>query len=163
MAIAVSIRYDFIDDKGKTSFTKIRIPQGLTIAQYTGFAQGMAQLLADISFARITSASICIAIDLSTATIKAVAQATSDIAEKAYFAFNTAVNGIRKRLRLPSFSEAFVLQGTDAIDENDPLISAFVDAMEVGITTPGGVIAPVDSRLNDLTTLREAREVFRGT
>lgn len=163
MAVAVAVRFDFVDSKGKTSFTKIRIPNGFSIADYQEFAQAAAQVISNISVVRITRTSLCFSLDLSTATLRAVAASGADIAQKAYFSFNTATSGFRKRLRIPTLDETKVPVGSDAIDLTDVDVAALVDAMNNGIVVTGGTIAPCDSRTNDLTAVGEAREVFRGT
>lgn len=161
MALAVSMRFDFIDAKGKTSFTKVRVPLGFVIADYVEFGQGMAQFLANISTGKITQTSFCVGMDLSGSTIKAVASGLSDIAQKALLGFSTIVAGFRTKLKLPAISEAKVVVGSDTLDLADPDVAAFVSAMEVGIVVTGGTIQPTDIRLNDVSVLDYAREFFR--
>jgi hypothetical protein len=163
MVLAVAVRCDFVDDKGKPSFTKIRVPTGFTVSQYIEFVQGMSQTLADISNCRITRASFVVGLDLSGATIKAVASGLSDIAQKALMGFSTAVAGLRTKLKLPALSETKVNTGSDTLDQADPDVAAFITAMENGIAVTGGTIAPTDSRENDVTTTDYARELFRKT
>jgi hypothetical protein len=50
MALAVSVRFDFQDQKGKTSFTKVRVPNGFSIAQYTEFAQADVEEIGAFQF-----------------------------------------------------------------------------------------------------------------
>ena len=163
MVLAFVARFDFRDDKGKTSFTKIRIPTGLNLGQVSQFSQAMAQLLTDFSNCEITGGSITLAIDLSGLSLKVSAQGLSDVAEKGAFIFNTAVTGFKARLRLPTFREFLVPSGSDAIDLAEPDVAAFVAAMENGIVTVGGTIAPTDDRLNDIVGVSKAREVKRRT
>ena len=163
MVLAFVTRFDLRDDKGKTSFTKIRIPTTLNMGQISQFAQAMAQLIADFSTCEITGASITLAIDLSALGLKVSAQPLSDVAEKAAFIFNTAVTGFKARLRLPTFREFLVPSGSDAVDLADPDVAAFAAAMENGIVTVGGTISPTDDRLNDVVSVSTAREVKRRT
>lgn len=164
MALAVSIRYDFRDDKGKASFTKIRIPNGFALADYQQFAQAMGQLIADISNCVITRASICIGIDLSTAAIKAAATGLADVAQKAFFQFNTALAGFRNKFKLPTLDELKVNPNSDTINQADVDVAAFIAAMENGIAVPGpATISPSDQRENDITSISFAREHFRAT
>ena len=58
MALALIAQIDFVDAKNKTSFTRVRIPNGFTIAQYTTFTQELAQAVTNISGCRVTGASI---------------------------------------------------------------------------------------------------------
>lgn len=161
MALAVSVRIDIVDAKGKSSFTKIRVPTGFSITDYGDFALGMAQLIADISTGRITNVSFCISLDLAGAVLKSVASGLSDIAQKALFGFSTAATGFRTKMKVPAISELKVVAGSDNLDLVDADVSAFVSAMEIGIATSEGTVQPTDMRQYDITTLDYAREFFR--
>lgn len=162
MALALAIRFDFRDGKNKRSFTKVRVPTGFSISDYIEFAQAMGQLYADASGCIVTGASISIGLDLSTSVIKAVAAFVSDIAQKAFFQFTTALAGFRSKLFLPAIDESLVPVGSDEIDTADPDVAAFVTAMENGIVVSGpATISPCDDRENDITVNEFARELFR--
>lgn len=161
MALAVTLRVQVQDSKGKASFTKIRVPTGFSIPNYIEFAQGMLQLIANMQVGVITSASITFALDLTGLGLKVIAGVLSDTAQKGYFAFASAVTGFFKRFRVPTFREDLVAVGSDAIDTSAPEVAAFVAAMESGIVVTGGTIAPVTEREQDLVALTDAREVFR--
>lgn len=161
MAIAITVRFDFIDAKGATSFTKVRVPTGFTIAQYTEFVQAAGQLFANITTGRITRASFCFGIDLSGATIKGVPSGLSDVAQKAIVGFSTSVSGARTKLKIPAISEVLVVAGSDALDQADPAVAAFLAAMENGIVVTGGTVAPSDGREQDIVSTDYAREYFR--
>jgi len=161
MALAVAVRFDMIDNKGKTSFTKVRIPTGFTIAAYTDFAQQMAQLISNVTQCQITRASFCVGLDLSGGTFKAVANALSDIAQKGFIGFSTAVAGLRTKIKLPALDETVVLSGSDALDQANANVAALLTGFENGITVTGGTISPTDMRQNDITTTDYARELFR--
>lgn len=163
MALAVSIRIDFTDSKGKSSFTKVRVPNGFSISDYLEFAEAISQLMTNMSVAQVTSASVSVALDLSGATIRAVATNVADVAQKAFFQFSSALAGFRKRMRIPTLDETKVPVGTSSIDQADVDVAAFITAMEDGIVTTGGTIDPVDARGNDLVSVSIAEEVFRGT
>lgn len=161
MVLAVTVRFDFIDDKGKTSFTKIRVPTGFSIAQYGEFGLAMGQFIANISTCRMTGASLSFNVDLAGLGLKAVATAVADTAQKGYFSFLSAATGFFKRIRIPTFNEALVNQGSDGIDTVDPAVMAFTSAMTSGIVVTGGTVEPVTERGHDLVSLNDAREVFR--
>jgi hypothetical protein len=161
MALAVAVRFDFQDEKGKTSFTKVRIPTTFSVGTVTAFALGLAQLISNISQCQITNVSTTFAIDLSGLSLKAAASAVADVAQKGYFAFRSAVTGFAKRLRIPTIDENIVNAGSDTVDTLDVNVAAFVTAMESGVAVTGGTIAPTTERMQDLTALEEAREVFR--
>lgn len=165
MALAVTLRFDFEDDPGGKSFTKIRVPNGFTITDYIQFGQAFAQLLVDLSLAQMTSASLTFAIDLSGLGLKAAATGLADVAQKALFIFNTAVAGIRARLRIPTIDEAQVISGgSDAVNTADPDVSAFLSAMTDGIVVAGPLtVQPTNDRAHDITSLSTARESIRRT
>lgn len=161
MPLAITVRYSMIDDKGKTSSTKVRVPNGFSIAQYVEFVQGMGQFLSNISACQITKAGFSVGIDLSGLGLQALPASIADVAQKGYFAFRSAATGFFKRLRIPTFDESKVNAGSDTIDTVDADVAAFNGAMASGIVTSGGTIQPQTERGDDLTTLQEAREVFR--
>lgn len=160
MALAVSVRFDFLDDKGKTSFTKLRVPTGFSIAQYAEFGIAMGQFIANISSCQVTNGSVTFGIDLSGLGMKTVAGVLADVAQKGYFAFASAVTGFKKRLRIPTFDEAKTVAGSDGIDTVDAGVAAFTTAMTNGIVVTAGTIQPSTERGQDLTALSDAREVF---
>lgn len=161
MALAVSIRFDFQDSKGKTSFTKIRVPNGFSLSDYIEFAESAAQILANVASARLTRASVCIGMDLSTATIKAGNSPYGDVGEKAFFSFRTTENGFWKRLKLPAFEESYIPPNSRDIDTAAADVLAFIDAMENGLVVTGGTIAPTDARENDIVECVYAYQMFQ--
>ena len=163
MALAVSIRFDFIDDKGKTSFTKVRVPTGYTIANYVEFAQGAAQVFADLSNAQITNVSLTFGLDLSGQGLKTVASVVSDIYQKIRFQFATALQGFRAKFSVPASSELKIVAGSDAVDEVDADVAAFVTAIEDGLVVTGGTVTFTDNRDNDITALQFGREIHRAS
>jgi len=163
MVLAVTIRYEIKDIKGKASFTKVRVPTGIVLTEYTGFAQSMGQILADINTGVITRAGICISIDLSSLGLKAVAAAGSDVAEKLQWLFNTAVTGFRAKFRLPGLDESYVVEGSNAIDMADPDVMALETALVDGQTVTGGTISATNGRGHDITGSSSAKQAFRTT
>lgn len=161
MALAVSVRFDMIDAKSKTSFTKVRVPTGFTISQYIEFAQAMAQLITDMSNCTVTRAGITFGIDISGLGLKVAAAVLADVYEKARFQFNTAVAGFKAFFRLPGYDETKSVTGSDAVDQADPDVAALIAAYEDGIVVTGDTISPTDSRGNDITAIQFAREVKR--
>jgi hypothetical protein len=161
MPLATTVRFDFVDEKGKTSFTKVRVPTALSLSQAAQFGVALGQLISNISQCRITGISTTFAIDLSGLGLKTVISSVADIAQKGYFAFRSVVTGFFKRLRIPTFDETKVNAGSDAIDTLDVEVAAFQAAMEDGIAVTGGTIQPCTERVQELTALSEAREVFQ--
>lgn len=162
MALAISVRVGFIDAKGRTSFTTVRLPTGFTLSDYAEAGQAIAQLMTDISLARVTSCSVVVPVDLSTATLRAVAANASDIFQKMYAQFSSAVAGFRARFKLPTFDETLSPVGTDQVDQSDPDVAALLTAMTSGISVTGGTIQPVDNRSQDLVSVDTVKKVFRN-
>jgi len=162
MALATSIRFDFVDDKSKTSFTKVRVPSNIGLSDVIEFAQDMAQLLVDMTQGVLTGASITIDVDLSgVAGLKAAAGAISDVFTKGFVQFGSSVSGFFKRMAIPTFDETLVPVGGDAVDTANVDVAAFVASMESGLTVTSGTLAPVDKDGNDLTGVDYFRKTFR--
>lgn len=155
MAFALIAQIDFKDAKNKSSFTRIRIPTGLTIAQYTSFVQDAAQALTDISGCIVTGASI--GINFTFTGLGAAAAAAADVASKAFFKVRSAVAGFFAKMSIPTFDEdSLVVAGTDQIDTADTAVAAFITLVETG----DGTVAPCDKYGNDLVDVEISREQF---
>jgi hypothetical protein len=165
MAFAVTIRFGILDNKGKTSFTKVRIPTGFSITDMVEFAQSAAQLIADLSGGQVTSAGVCAGLDLSSATIKPVViSQAADTLKKGFFQFKAALDArFKMRMKIPAFSETKIVAGSDQIDQTDTDVAAFITAMEDGIAVTSATIQPTTNRANDLDTIDFARELFRAS
>ena len=162
MALAVTIQIDFKDAKNKPSSTKIRVPTGFSIAQYVEFAQGAAQVIADVSTARIVGVSVNVGLDLSGATLTNVAGVAADVGSKALMIWNSAVAGLKAKFQLPTFDEdTYVVLGTDTIDEAATNMAALITAVETGYTVTSGLIDITDKSGNDIESLSTGRELFR--
>jgi len=161
MALAVSVRFDFQDDKGKSSFTKIRVPTGFSIAQYTEFAQGAAQLLLNASTASITKISVVFNVSLASLGLKTVASSVSKVARKMFLQFTTAVTGFLAKTFIPALSESKVASGSDDVDQADTDVAALISAYEDGIVVTGGTMTFTNGRGHDITAATAAKEQFR--
>jgi len=157
MAFAFIAQIDFVDAKNKSSFTRIRIPSGLTYAQYVAFIQDAAQAATDISGCLVTGASLNLAIDLTAASLGGVAAAAADIASKAFFKVKSAVAGFFAKFQIPTFDEDnLVIAGSDEIDTADTAVATFITLLETG----DGTVVPCDKYGNALTDTEIAREQF---
>lgn len=161
MALAVSLRIDFVDDKGKTSSTKIRLPTTFSIAQYQEFGEAAAQLLLNASTGSITRASIVFNVSLAGLGLKTVASSVSKVARKLWLQFSTAVTGFLGKTIFPSLVESKVIAGSDDVDQTDTDVAALVSALEDGIVVTAGTMQFTNGRGHDLVTLTEAKEQFR--
>jgi len=155
MALALIAQINLVDDKNKTSFTRVRVPTGFTIAQYTSFVQDLAQAVTNISGCRVTGASI--SLNFSMAGLAATASSVADVASKAFFKVRSAVAGFFAKFSIPTFDEdSLVLTGSDQIDTADTDVAAFIALVETG----DGTVVPCDKYGNDLTDVTIARELF---
>jgi len=155
MAFALIVQIDMKDAKNKASFTRIRVPTGLNIAQYTTFAQDAAQAVKDISGCIVTGASI--GVNFTFTGLGAAASAAADVASKAFFKVRSAVAGFFAKMSIPTFDEDnLVVAGTDEIDTADTAVAAYITLVETG----NGTIAPCDKYGNDLVDVEISRELF---
>jgi hypothetical protein len=158
MARAIDVTFTIRDGKNKTSKTVVHVPTGFSIAQYGEFAVAMGQVIANLLDGEIMDISVSIPINLSGATIRAVAQVTADIAKKVIFGLGSAVAGLFSRQSIPTYDEEnHTLAGSDQLDFADPDVAAYIALLETGSGT-----APVDARNNDITDVTYGREVFRS-
>lgn len=158
------IIYSIKDEKGKLSSTEVNLPTSTAFADVVRFAGAMAQAIEPLVSGSIERVGVAYIVALSTITgLKATPAANSDVEEGARFGFKT-VNNFVTAMRIPTFREDFVQAGTREVDTTDPDVAAFVTAMRTGIDlTPlggAGVVAPVDKRNEDITTLDSAKEQF---
>lgn len=161
MALSVSVGINFIDSKGKTSTTKIRVPIGFSVAQYTEFAIAAAQICTNVSLAKVTAVSFSIGVDLSGATIRSAALGAADIAQKMLIVARSTISGLFARFNIPTANEAKVISGSDAFDTADADVAALITALEDGILVGAVTVTPRDLRENTLDTVTQVRETFR--
>jgi hypothetical protein len=163
MALAVTIRLDFLDATGKKSFTELNVPTGFTLTDYLSFAEDIAQLIADVSDCQITSASINVSLDISGAVIKTVANTLADIAEKAHYIFATGLAGFKRLFKIPTRLEIDEVANSDAMNTADIGQAFFIALLEDGATVTGGIIQFTDAYLHPLVSLESARTVLMTT
>lgn len=159
--MAATLNITTTDAKNRSSITKIRVPNGFTPSQYGEAALAFAQLLSNMSEGVITEVSVSLPLDISTATIRAVALDIADIAKKALFTVKSSVGALFARFNIPTYNEAKTVTGSDEINTADPQVAALVGILENGVNVSGTFIQPVDLRGNDLATVVGSREIFR--
>lgn len=160
--LAVKLVFNWKDAKNKASKTILHIPTGFSIAQMIEAGQAAAQILANVSVCELTSVSASVGIDLSGATIRAVANSVADIGEKLLLLARSTVSGLKARFNIPTFDENFLVAGSDALDFADADVAALVSAIEDGLVVGGTPVLPRDKRGNDLVLVSQGREIFRG-
>lgn len=162
MALAVTLFISFKDAKNKPSSLPLRIPTGFTLAQYTEFAEDALQVIANVSIARITGASLNFGLDLSTAALTNVAgNVLANVTSKLMLGYNSAVAGFKALFKIPTYDEDnLTVDGTDQPDVVDVGVAALLAGIEDGYDlTTGGVMAPTDKYGNDLDVSRFQREI----
>lgn len=162
--MAFVIIYSIKDEKGNLSTTEINVPASTAFADVILFGGAMAQAIEPLISGSIQRVGIAFIVPLSSITgLKATPAAGSDTEEGARFGFKT-LNNFMTAMRIPTFKEEFIQTGTREVDTTDASVAAFVTAMRTGIDlTPlggSGVVAPVDKRGEDITTLDSAKEQF---
>jgi len=161
MALAVNVRFDFVDEKGKTSFTKIRVPVGFTLAQYVEFAQAAAAVINSATTCQITGVSLTFGLDTSGWGLNTIVSGLADIYQKFRMQWNTAVAGFKAKFSIPASDESYVIAGSDAVDVSDPGVAAFISAINNGIAVTGGTMTFCDARQHDIVSNQFAVEVHR--
>lgn len=161
MALAAQVVYTVIDDSGERGTTSINVPVGFSLVQLTSFGAQMATLLDAILGGRVESAEVCFGIDISGLTSNA-ALSTSDVEEIGAFQFRT-VDGLTVGVNVPCIDETKVAGGSDELNQADTAIAAFIAAMEDGLATGGGTVAPCDVGEVDIISTDFAQERFRAS
>lgn len=162
MALAATVNITVLDDKGKSSLSKIRIPNTFTFAQMGEFAADAAQLIAIASNGVITEVNVSVPLSVSFAGLKAVAGILSDVAQKAFFVARSTFAGLFSRFSIPTLDEDKVLDGSDVLDTADADVAAMITAIEDGIDIGLGVfVQPVTTRGNPIAEVSQATELFR--
>jgi|SRR5215207_391721 len=151
----ITIFYNLIDAKNQVSRVEIDVPTATATANVITLIPLVAELIQPLVAGGLQSAGFTVEVDVS-AGFGPIASLAADVQEKAEFVFNVA-GGFIKRLNIPTILESVFNPGTAEVDIADPDVAAFVDFMTDGITS-GALIAPVDSRNADITTLKVARE-----
>jgi hypothetical protein len=163
MAHAVKLIYTIKDNKGKLATFEVKVPTGLTVANYIEFAQELGTLAVAVTTGQIVNVGVAITVDILPGWPVAPGL-TSDVEEKGAFQYLAAGNW-RTGVNLPTLSDLVVQDGSDNLDLADAAVLAWNTAMVDGILLPVGAITvqPCDSRENDISALIFARERFRAS
>lgn len=156
--ITIDTYYRVQDAKGNTSTVTISLPGTVALADVNGFIDATAALIDSLINGKITDCGYTVNVDLP-AGLSAIANAFSDVQEKARFAFRS-VNRFLKAVGIPTFSETKYLANSALVDQADVSVAAFVTMMEDGITVNGHVVQPCDIRGEDIATLESAVEAW---
>lgn len=148
-----------LDEKGKTSTVFSNIPTTFTAAQALEAATDFVSLIDALIKGQVTSVGLCYEVTLP-AGIKATPDADSDVEEGALFIWGTEL-GHTTKMRLPTFDETYIVAGSKQVDLAAAAVAAFTGVITAGTPVVGAATVPfTDTRDEDITTLRSAREMF---
>lgn len=150
------------DAKGKSSTTEFNFPSTTTLANAKIFVQEMSKLYDAVTNGVITRIGVAVLATLP-GTLRASADADSDVEEGARFQFRTD-GGFYTGFRIPTFLESKILSGTTTVDLADSdvaaLVAAFEDGMSLVAAGGSGTVQPTDKREDPVNALDSAQEQF---
>jgi len=152
------INFEITDEKNKLASVQVCLADSLLWAVVEAAAGQIAALLDNIITGYVTGISVSREVALP-GGISTAPVAGSDREEGGLIVYNSA-GGVAKQ-RIPTLNETFILAGTDLIDQALGAMETWLDFMKDGITVSSTLVAPVDSRGEDIVTVRSAREDFR--
>lgn len=142
-----TIEFSFRDNDGARSTCEVLIPGSTTPANVITFATALRPLVAALSDAVIVGMNVILGYyENAIPTIP-----SSDVENKGLFSFNAA-NGIRGSIAVPSILESVLLGNNKDIDQAQADVSAFIDAMTLGLSA----VQPCNASGADLVGVREA-------
>lgn len=157
------IVYNVQDEKASNSLMSTRLPSAVSFNDAIIFASEFAPMIQALITGAITRIGVAFTVDLP-AGLRSAPLAGSDVEEGGRFQFNTAGGNITS-VRVPTLDESKVTAGSSEIDVLDSAVATFVTVFEDGMDLSGvggsGVISPSDSRDEDITALKWAREAFQ--
>lgn len=157
------VTYSVQDAKGQVRPFIINFPVAVDIGVLrTNFVPTTATLLNAIMKGKIVQAGIGLAVDLSSATIRATPDADSDVEEGAYFGWK-AGNGADTGFRIPTFDEAFLVAGSKQVDLANEDVDDFVQRIIEGQTVALTNVSPSTDRGEDIEEISTAYEQFKSS
>ena len=151
MAVPIELTVTIRDGKGENSSFGIYLPSGFSVANAQTFWDSVDQDLYSLIDGEVISVSVSFPLTLDALLAASnIALTTSDVQEKAYFAFKSAL-GYVKSLNIPTIRESAFQAGSKLIDLADASVAAFVTAM---------LGSPVTAHDEDITAISVAREAW---
>lgn len=158
----IEIVYTIEDASGDQSTTSVRVGDSTSATLLAGFATGFATALNNIIGGIIRGAAAFLRQDISGLTDNNLG-GNSDVEQIGKFEFLTET-GTRVKVNVPCLDEVGVGATTsDAINQADANVAAFIAAMEDGVNVTGALIEPCDIGEGDITEVIFAREAFRNS
>ena len=161
MVKAIEVTPTWRDQAGKTATNTLYVPNGLTLAQMQEGLEAAAILLDEVSGAVMENMGYVVDVDISGLTGN-TALSTSDVEDIGAFQFRTGDNR-PVNCNVPGILDTLSVTGSDALDQADTDIAAFVSMFEDGLATVGGTIQPTDVDEDDVVSLVYAREEVRNS
>lgn len=161
MVKAVEVTPSWRDQAGKTSTNTMYVPNGLTLAQYQEGLAAAAALLDEISGAVMEGMGYSVDVDISALTGN-VASGTADVEDIGAFQFATA-DGRPVNVNVPGIIDTLTPAGSDALDQAQVDVAAFISMFEDGLAVTGGTIIPSDVDEDDIVSTNFAREGVRNS
>lgn len=159
----VELFYRIRDSKNKSGTSTQSFPIAADIAVLQDYARGMGQFIDAVIRGQIVAAGISLVIDIATiAGIKTAPLANSDVEEGADFTFNVSGGG-NTGFRLPTFDEAFIVDGTNIVDTADPAVNDLIARVIAGRTLGVINVSPSNIYGSDITALDSAIESFQSS
>lgn len=154
MAVVNLISVQLTDDRGQTTSTTIPIPATVSIADVQAYVTAMLPYLDAITGAKITGASVSLALTLP-GGLKAAALSDHLNGMGVNFGYSAANTNYRWTFRLPAAAQTIISSGEwNTGDGNWTNFAPY-------LTTGDGTVAPCDRYGNDLTALLGAEVTFR--
>jgi len=146
------------DNAGRKATLIVHIPVATLAQDAVDFVGLLVNEIDPLVLGGIVAAGVTLAADI---TGHGSIGSTSDVQEKGEFTMNT-INSFLHAVGVPTFDESLIIAGSDAIDTTQADVIDFVDALLDGLAVPStNTVIPVDSRGEDLTSIKSALERFR--
>jgi len=143
----ITITFTFRDNDGKESTSEVLVPGATAAATAVTFANSLRALLTVLSDAVCISQNVILGFyENAIPTIP-----SSDIENKGVLLFNSA-NGLKSSIAIPSILESVLQPNNQDIDQSHTDVSAFIDAMTLGLAGT----QPVNASGSDLASIRDA-------
>lgn len=162
---AFTVNITIRDAKGKYATTEFNFPASYDFQDITLFAAQAAGRINNLIRGVITGVSVSQVIsDFTGITLRTDPEPEADVEEGAKFQFKTA-GGFYTSMRLPTFDEDLIIDGTKNVDLTNAAVDTFVDSMVTGapVVDLGGVLSPSDKHDNDILSLEFAKEEFQSS
>lgn len=158
--MTIAIRYGIQDEKGDTSVLTFHVNDTLTITQLQELNISIQNLLKDGAAPELLLGGIVTAGAVLNLPVQVGKEVVNDLSRVEYGAlFDFLVTGgFHTSFRLPTFNEAFVVDGGRDVDQTATEVAALINAVINGIAVTGGTALFQDYRGTDITSISSAAE-----